>query len=227
MHLHHLWMFYHASTQHASVHPWIPQHHAKYLLNLHKYTTHHLGIYLTLSLYHPKIPEYLYCERSRHCFKWYDLWCTCSSIHLPLLIQPFCWQSLKLSINFGSIAKDSYSSPPFSEINRYLIFFPFPFLFTFYFFFLLHFSSFLRLSFVFHVSDLCVFSFIPFRLLFPNIFKYLHIHVFVVSQYFEIRKFYFTPQFAFCLQLIIVSAPHNNLSHHLAHHVHSYHLHHP
>ena len=90
-------------------------HHAKYSPNLHKYTTHHLGIYSTLYSHHPKIPKYLYCKRS----------CTgtCSSIHLLPSIWPFCSQPLRFSINFRSIAKDSYSPPPFSEINRCLIFF--------------------------------------------------------------------------------------------------------
>ena len=90
-------------------------HHAKFSPNLHKYTTHHLGIYSTLYSHHPKIPEHLYCKRS----------CTgtWSSIHLLPSIWPFCSQPLMFSTNFRSIAKDSYSPPPFSEINRYLIFF--------------------------------------------------------------------------------------------------------
>ena len=108
-------------------------HHPKYSPNLCKYTTHHLGIYVTLYSYHPKIPEYLYCKRS--CIG------TCSSIHLIPSIWPFCSQPLKFSINFRSIAKDSYSPPQFSEINRYLIFFlTFSFLYTFLFILLLHFS---------------------------------------------------------------------------------------
>ena len=81
--------------------------------NIH--TTHHLGIYSTLYSHHPKIPKYLYCKRS----------CTgtCSSIHLLPSIWPFCSQPLMFSINFRSIAKDSYPPPPFSEMNRCLIFF--------------------------------------------------------------------------------------------------------
>ena len=50
-------------------------HHPKYSPNFCKYTTHHLGIYVTLCSHHPKISEYLYCERSCRG--------TCSSIHLP------------------------------------------------------------------------------------------------------------------------------------------------
>ena len=63
----------------------------------------------------PQDPENLYCKRS--CIG------TCSSIHLLPSIWPFCSQPLMFSINFRSIAKDSYSPPPFSEINRCLIFF--------------------------------------------------------------------------------------------------------
>ena len=130
----------------------IPQHHAKHSPNLHKYTTHHLGIYLKLICIAPRSLD-IYIVRS----------CTgtCSSIHLPPLIQPFCSQPLKLSI--GSIAKDSYSPPPFSEINRYLIFF---WLFLSY----LHFISFsFCISLLFFLFLLCfmfqifVLSFIPFR----------------------------------------------------------------
>ena len=54
----------------------------------------------------------------------------------------------------------------------------------------------------------------------------MYIDVFVVSQYFKITKFYFSLQFEFCLQLIIVSAPCYNLHHCLGHHVHLYHSHH-
>ena len=69
----------------------------------------------------------------------------------------FCSQPLMFRINFRSIAKDSYSPPSFSEINRCLIFFElfFSSLYTFYFFLLFHFSSFLLIYFMFHVSNLC------------------------------------------------------------------------
>ena len=115
MHLYHLQMFYHVSMQHASVHFWITHTSCKIFTKPSKYTTHHLGIYSTLYSHHPKIPKHLYCKRSYTG--------TYSSIHLLPSIQPFCSQPLMFSINFRSIAKDGYSPPPFSEMNRCLIFF--------------------------------------------------------------------------------------------------------
>ena len=98
-----------------------------------------MGIYLIFICIAPRSLD-IYIVRSRTG--------RCSSIHLPPSIQPFCLQPLKLSI--GSIAKDSYSPPPFSEINRYLISFNFFFLI-----YILFLSAFLLISFMLHVSDLC------------------------------------------------------------------------
>ena len=93
-----------------------------------EFQSHHANIHQTFKIYNssvghllntlftsPQDPENLYCKRS--CIG------TCSSIHLLPSIWPFCSQPLMFSINFRSIAKDSYSPPPFSEINRCLIFF--------------------------------------------------------------------------------------------------------
>ena len=118
--------------------------------------------------------------------------------------------SLNFSIDFGSIVKHSYSLPPFSEINRCLVFpLIIPFSFTIYFFLLSCFFHFLLTSFVFF----CVLCFGPLYLcsyisqdLFPNIFEYLCTHVFVVSQYFKITSSTSPLQFSFRLRLIIVSA---------------------
>ena len=79
---------------------------------------------------------------------------------------------------------------------------------------------------MFQIFVVLFIAFRLFRLLFLNIFEYLYIHVFVVSQNFKIAKFYFTLQFAFCLQLIIVSAPCYNLHHCLGYYVHLYYSHH-
>ena len=85
---------------------------------------------------------------------------------------PFLFTTLKFSIKYGSIAKDSYSPPPFSKINTW---FSFNFTWLIYILFLSPFAF--LLCFMFWIFLL---SFIPFRLLFLNIFEYLYIHVFVV-----------------------------------------------
>ena len=94
---------------------------------------------------------------------------------------------LKFSFALGSIVKHNYSPSPFSEST------PgspstIPFSFTFYLFLLSHFPPFILISFfIFNVLDLYI-SFISFRLPLPNILKYLYIHVFVASLFFEITS---------------------------------------
>ena len=121
----------------------------------------------------PQDPENLYCKRS----------CTgtCFSIHLLPSIWHFCSQPLMFRINFRSIAKDSYSPPSFSEINRCLIFFE---LFLPYIHFI-SFSFFISLLFFLFIScfmfQTFVVLFIAFRLLFRNIFEYLYVHSCICS----------------------------------------------
>ena len=129
------------------------------------------------------IPKYFYCIRTR--------------------IQPFSGLHSFPSNWYQSTAIPHLHSPKsigalFSFNHSFLIYnlflSPFAFLpFSSYFFCVLCFKSLYLCSCLSHY-------------LFPNIFEYLYTHVFVVSQYFELTSSTSPLRFAFCLQLIIVSA---------------------
>ena len=122
-------------------------HHAKYSPNLHKYTTHHSGIYSTLYSHHPKILK-IYIAKDH------------AQAHASVSI---CSHQSGLFIhNLWCLALISDQSPrtaiphlhSLKSIGAWFSF-NFCFLYTFHFFLLLHFFSFLLIYSMFHVSNIC------------------------------------------------------------------------
>ena len=130
--------------------------------SIHSIPQHSWHIYM-----HPQI--FLLCKDMLPCFLW--------SPFFPINSASFA-HPLKFSIDFRSIVKHSYFPPPFFELIGAWFSFNYPFLFTFYFFLLLHFSSFLLISFMFHDSDLYTFVHIfhvTFFQIFSNICTFMYL----------------------------------------------------
>ena len=140
MHLHHLQMFYHVST-YASVHFWIPYTSCKIFtkpLQIYNSSFRHLFNTLFTS---PQDPHIFILQKimHRHMLQY-------SSAPINLA---FLFTTLKFSIKYGSIAKDSYSPPPFSKINTW---FSFNFTWLIYILFLSPFAFLFFSSYFFYVS---------------------------------------------------------------------------